>query len=242
MKLPKRLGKQPLIDATFEVRFNPTDQPLADLLPGIVYSKLGDEYKRSEVLPIASFPRELRDKDFKYAAFHRLHGENVVVFFGDRVIGVSRLAPYAGWSAFRPRIEAVIDVIEASALIGKLERFSLKAINVIPHEGRGLNRLKLDARLAGTELPDRGFRLRTELNDERFVRIIEIVTNVSGSTARGAVFKGLQVSVDTIRNLDGKGGWNDVREGLDEVHDEGKRTFFGMLTDETLSDLEPEYD
>jgi len=41
-KIPIRLGKQPLIEAVWEVRFTSEKQSVADLLPGLIFKGLPD--------------------------------------------------------------------------------------------------------------------------------------------------------------------------------------------------------
>lgn len=245
-RLPRRLGTQPLVESLIEVRIGSAREPMPDVVPGLVFSKLADRFNRTEVLPLASLPRDLRESNplLKFQAYHRLLGDKFVLSVGDRVIALSRLAPYGGWDDFKGTIVDLLTVLEDSELVEQVVRYSMKSLNIIPAmTERQLDMIELTARLNDEPLPDHGFTLRTELNDERWVRIVEVAPNTRTVSRSGGQFEGLRLNVDCIRGLDGGGGTlATVREGLEELHEECKKLFFSILTEQTLKRLDPEYD
>ncbi len=243
-KLPKRLGKPPLVDTMFEVRFEPTRDGAVQLLPGLFLSRLAADYPRSEATPIASIPRELRDSNpsLRYQFHYRMAGDSAAVSVGDRSAGVSVFPPYQGWEFFRPRIDAFVDVLKASALVKRLERFSLKFTNVLDmHAERQLSLLNLDVSVGGVAAKDRGFHLRTELNDAKLLRIVEITPEATVTLVSGATWNGLLVSIDCIKQSES----GDLQEltpaAIENVHEEVKQMFFGLITPKTLAALSPAY-
>lgn len=246
MKLPKRLEHQPLVETLLEIRIGGAEQPMADVLPGLVFSQMSGLFSRTEALPLASIPRLMREKEenLRFKAHHRLIGDKFVLSVGDHVIALSRMAPYGGWEEFRETLHQVIDVVESADLVDDIVRFSMKSLNVIPQfTDRQLDMVRINVALNDQPLPDRGFRLRTETKDEQFIRIIEIAPNAHPATRLGGEFKGLQLNVDCIREIaEEDGSWDLVRGELEELHSECKRLFFSLLTDDTLEALGPEYD
>ena len=73
-KLPLKLGKEPLIEALFEMRFKAT-APVSNILPGLLFTKFKGE-KKIEKLPAAQLPEELRkvDPSLHYAPLLRFIG------------------------------------------------------------------------------------------------------------------------------------------------------------------------
>lgn len=246
MTLPPRLKKQPLLESVLEVRFKSSDKPVADLLPGIVFSRLSNEYKRLELLPPASIPKQFRNQDpnLQNLATHRISGDDAVVFFGDGVLGLAKPHPYQGWKDFRGRIQRFVDVVRESGVINEIDRFSMKSVNVIPSgQNQQLGKLTLDVKIAGKPVSDTGFSLRTEINDASYQRIVEVMPNVVAQTGAGAQYTGLRLTIDCIRLCPAsKKGWEDLSNGLDAIHDDQKRLFFELLTPDTLASLEPEYE
>ena len=244
-KIPHNLARAPLVEAIFEFRFTPAQSSVAQLLPGLIFSKLSGKYDRSEATPVASIPPEIRAKhsDLRYQAQHRLSGERASVFIGDRVAGVSITRPYEGWRRFRPRILEFLEVLQTSKLVERGERFSIKFVNIIPSApGQQLALLNLRLEVGGIGAPENGFRFRTEINDETYIRIIQIVTNAETDISSQEKISGLLLSLDCIRVLRNEDFWQEHPSGIDQVHDQLKHLFFGLITEKTLESLEPSYD
>jgi uncharacterized protein (TIGR04255 family) len=247
-KLPLHLAHPPLAEATFELRFRPTQPSIAQLLPGIIYAKLGGKYGRSEALPFASIPSQIRvqmsekDSNLLYQAEYRLSEEGASIFVGERIAGVSMTAPYEGWHHFRPRILEFLEILRSSGLVEKVERFSIKATNIIPATGVQLDLLNLRAEIGGISAPEKGFRFRTEINDKTLNRIIEVSTNATVQFHSGETTSGLLLSLDCVRPVENEDYWSIHEKALDEVYRELKELFFGLITQEGLESLGPSYE
>lgn len=241
-KLPARLGKAPLVDAIFEVRFEPAKEGTGQLLPGLFFAKLGTRYARSEATPLASIPAQMREQDrsLRYQFQYRLLGDSAAISVGDRSAGVSASPPYQGWEFFRPRIEEFLTVLRESGLVKRLERFSLKFVNVVdvPADPQ-LSLLNLDLRLGGITAPDDGFHLRTELRDAHLIRIVDIQPKTTAKLPSGETRSGLLLSVDCIK-ASSSGSMDELTpEAIEQVHQDLKQIFFGLITPTTLSALDP---
>lgn len=227
------------------MRFTPSQSGVADLLPGIVFSELSEEYQRAEAQPLASLPREIRSQDarFQYQAHYRLLGDSASAFVGDQVAGLNQGPPYEGWARLLPRVESLLGVLRRSGLVSRVERYSIKFTNVLEASGGDrLAMLRFKVSLADFHLGEAGMTFRTELNDERLGRIIQIIPQATVSNPRSAPAEGLLVALDCIRNKPESDFLESPRRGLEEVHTELKRLFFGMLTPDTLASLGPSYD
>ena len=103
-KLPLKLGKEPLIEALFEMRFKAT-APVSNILPGLLFTKFKGE-KKIEKLPAAQLPEELRkvDPSLHYAPLLRIYWDRFMILTSDRSSGLACKMPYPGWNAaFKPR-------------------------------------------------------------------------------------------------------------------------------------------
>ncbi|HET7603482.1 MAG TPA: TIGR04255 family protein, partial [Gemmatimonadales bacterium] len=210
--LPIRLEQPPLEEATFEVRFAPSVDSVVNLLPGIFFAKLGSQYTRSESLPLASLPLPIRkaEPNLRYQQQIRLIGESLAIFIGDCVAGVSILAPYQGWAEFEPRILEFLQTLHASGLASKVERASMKAVNLIPAADQsGLDMLNVHVEIAGAPPPGVGFRLRAELADGRMIQILEISPSAQLTSPNGRAGSGVLIAVDSILSIDGEEFWSD---------------------------------
>jgi uncharacterized protein (TIGR04255 family) len=230
----------------FELRFAPRTDAIVGLLPGILFAELGSDYARSETLPLASLPAQFRasDPNLRYQQQIRLTGKSSSIFVGDQVAGISVMAPYPGWDHFWPRIEQLIGVLRKSNLVARTERASLKSVNLLPSSpGQNpLTTLNLSVQLAGHDVPHMGFALRTELNDERFLRIVEIAGQATLNLPGMASRAGTLLSIDCIRSIpDERAFWDSAPKFVGEIHVELRELFFRLISEETLQSFKPIY-
>ncbi len=244
LRLPVRLDQSPVEEAVFEIRFAPSRAGVADLLPGLVFSKLGTTYHRSEAQPLASLPAEFRSMqpELRYQAQYRLSGETASIFVGEAVAGIGLVSPYEGWQSFRPRILELLNTLRESNLLKVIERASLKYVNLFPTSGPDqLAKLRLSVLVAGSPAPEVGFKLRVELNDAKFIRIVEIAPNVRLQSPQRRAKAGLLVDIDCI-TVAVQDFWSHQETVLEGLHSEAKRVFFELVAPEALKELGPHYE
>ena len=241
-RMPKQLGKSPLVEAIFEMRFE-ADAPVAgDLLPGLLYSLMKNQYPQVIPLALSSIPREIRDKtaDLSYQPSHRLTNGPHSVQVGDRVLTVNSL-DYPGWAKFKEHVASALLAIKGTELVKRVERFSFKYVNLIeaaPTEAQ-LSLLNLRVELIDGPPRERGFRLRVERDDDDFQTIIEMIPNTTAKHTRAAKqVSGLLITVDTIRSKVGEAFLTN-KSALEEAHSVLKKTFFSLLTEDAVRRLEP---
>lgn len=249
--LPSRLRKEPLLEAVWEVRFSPTQPSIGELLPGILFQRLGAEYREVVRLPAADIPGPVADQDpaLRYAPRVRLRKGNRAVSIGQRVVSLSCGRPYSGWQAFSDEIRQLAGAIEKTALVDRLERFSLKYIDLIAlDEPGGLACLAMQLRLGDHTISTEPVQLRTEIREDHgpvgeITHIVQIVSPGEVSLpGQSGTLRGVLVDIDTIRPLGEAPGWSEMYDSLDTVHAASKRRFFDMLAQTALEKLEPEYE
>jgi uncharacterized protein (TIGR04255 family) len=244
--LPRRLQRPTVEEAVFEVRFQPYQDSVVPLLPGILFTRLSRQYPKHVAFPLASLPQALKDQqpELRYTQQIRLQSEGVFsLFVGDRVAGASALTPYPGWEEFEPKIREFITVLRESHLIRFVERASFKYVNVLQlPPGQQLRALQASVTVAGEPATEAGFRLRTEHNDRTYKRVSDVATNVTLARTNGSQSHGLLISLDAVRDLpEGAGSDELTPELANAVHVEAKKLFFRLITRETLDSLGPEY-
>ena len=71
-----RLERPPLVEATFEMRFDPLPGVSAEMIFGGVFSALRGRYPNGQKTPSAAIPKEIRDQrpELKYVPQYRLEG------------------------------------------------------------------------------------------------------------------------------------------------------------------------
>lgn len=241
-KLPIKLEKDPIVEAVFEMRFSIGSDQAADLIPGIIFSKLRNDFPKIESLPIAQIPKVIRDQnpEFRYQASRRLIGEPLLISLGDRVAGTSCRKPYIGWAAFQPVILRLIHLLKETALIQQVERFSLKYINLLSgaNPKEQFSHTRFSASLDQINLIEQLTQVRTEIIEREFINIVEIAANTAVREASGKTSSGLLLSIDTICN-NPNDFWANAESLLKDAHEVEKSIFFSALTEETIEALRP---
>ena len=240
LSLPEKLDRPPIVEAAFELRFEPRKESAADLLVGLLYTSLKSYQQRVQALPAANVPRPIRDTDprLRYLASHQLSGDGEHVLIGDRALSLSK-TKYRGWRELKESIKALLQAARGTELIGLLERYSLKAVNILPVEpGQALGSLNAKFEIANRPAAEQGFQFRTEFVSGELTTIIEIAANAN-VTIEGQVKSGMLIGVDTVRSKGAEGLWDDMERRLEELHSELKNLFFELLTPATIKALGP---
>lgn len=249
MKLPKKLSKEPLIEALFEVRFDTSSvSSLAALLPGFFLQKSPNLVLKS--LPTNEIPAAFRraDQNLKYSALVSLEEENFLYNIGDYTLGVSCKMPYQGWAHFKPKILKTLQILNDIPALAKLkvERYSMKYTDIIEATGLEEQAAKLDWKLhiSDFQLKKENFQVRIEKENREYIHIISLLSSavaVNGDVEK----KGLIVDIDTLKMTKNKTLqelMSDFDGHLNKLHEENKREFFMCLTEVAIKELGPVYE
>lgn len=236
-RVPLRLQRDPIVEAIFEIRFEPSRAPVSEILPGMLFAAFGEQFPSVDRLPLAQLPRELQqqDPDLKYQARTRLAGKQFALMVGDNVVAVNCLIPYVGWSSFKPLILAVLSFISRSQLIGTVERYSLKYVNVLEAEITDLKSqfayLDFGGTLGSQQLEQQMLFLRTEFQRERFASVIELAAGARVVPLNGKPITGLVLSIDTVCRSQAAELLVAQDKLVEEIRQEEKRIFFDLISE-----------
>jgi uncharacterized protein (TIGR04255 family) len=229
----------------WEIRFSSDKPSVAELLPGLLFNTLLQKYGNIVRLPAADIPAPIveHDPNLRYVPRIRLEGGNQAVQIGEHVVSLSCRRPYSGWTKFSEDIRGLIAAIKNTGLIGRLERFSLKYIDLIELDPPAdLGCLNLELKLGEHAISTRPVHLRTEIREQDLIHIVQIVSPaeavIPGDEKR---MVGVLLDIDTIKPLSESESWDDLERRLDDVHLSCKKMFFSLLKPETVIKLEPEY-
>ncbi len=243
--LPTRLGKSPLIDSVFEVRFSGAPS-LSAILTGVIYSGLG--CTELAKLPPSEIPESIRaaDPNLRYVPLNGLSWGNYSLGVGDNIITLTPKHPYPGWAKFQDKIRELIDFIGNLPFIENYERYSFKYIDILEeriHKDIS-DTLALTFTLGKRDCRPNNIQIRTEFPIEHGVHIVQIVGNATARLPDGRSFTGIMVDIDSIHMIEGgvgKAGADMVLAGISELHSSNKALFFELLTANGLARLEPQY-
>lgn len=240
-RLPSRLARDPILEATFEFRFLGKEQAVADVLQGIIYPELKTRFPKIRRTALAAFaPELLDDPSLRYQPRLSLRGENQLVNIGDRAIAVASTRPYMGWRRLRPLVLEVLELVRKADIVKEAERISLRYTNILRTGSfaEQFSTLNFKAALGRTpyDLTNMLTHVRTEVMKDDLITILEIGANTVVGDERG-----LSLAIDSIYKSP-PNFLNDPAAHVDKVHNVEKQIFFDLLTDETISSMGPEYE
>ncbi|SFJ10030.1 TIGR04255 family protein [Jannaschia pohangensis] len=244
--LPKTLEHEPLVDAVFEVRLSGS-LPLADILPGFLLHDIGGGTTVSR-LPAAEIPFPMRKEDpnLQFAPIQRVEVDDFFILIGDRNVIVSCKLPYPKWPRFRRFILETIARLGKLDLIGAIERYSVKYVNLIqaPTFQDQIRKISMDIKLGDVEVSSEHVTLQVHRREEDVVHILSVSTGAHGKID-GRSVSGVLVDIDSIRNVnfpDLKTLSIELEPGLESLRQANKEKFFACLTEETISGMGPTYE
>ncbi|MFN7097016.1 MAG: TIGR04255 family protein [Gammaproteobacteria bacterium] len=247
--LPKKLKKEPLIDAICEIRFIPesSDAIVSEILPGIFFGQLTGN-KSIVSLPASQLPKALRDSDpaLMFTPTIQVIWNNFYINIGNRSISIGGELPYPGWFNFKQAIIDVLDIVQQSNLLKSVERCSVKYIDLLEsiNIAEQINFLNFSCQLGGQEI-QQPFTFRTENKNDDIINIIQLIASVKVDIKKQGLKEGLIVDVDTIMNMENilfPSFMKSLASTLERLHEVNKKTFFGCLKKETIQLLEPIYE
>lgn len=245
-KSPKTLEREPLVDALFEVRLAEVT-PIADILPGFLFHEYDSKPKISR-LPVAELPRDLRasDANLQFAPIVRIELDHYVISVGDRSVLINCKLPYPKWGNFKAAILDILARIAKIGVAGKVERYSLKYINLIqaPTLAEQVSKINMSIKLGDVLVTNDHANIQVHHNENGVMHILSTIIGAQGNLADGRVVFGAVVDIDSIRNVDAMDFATFVsglEPGLEELRQANKEKFFACLTQQTIDEMGPVY-
>ena len=247
-QIPKRLNKEPLIEAIWQAQFEPKEGlPVGDLLPGILYSALKVDYPNLQLhrLPVADIPAPVAqlDPNLRFSAKWRMEESGSPFLFqvGDRIVTINCRKPYSGWPVFKERILKLLDVIESSGLVPVPGRHSLRYIDLLTlNPAPDLKVLQVQFQIGQWNLQNLPLQMRVEILDGDCNHVIQIATPAEANFPEGKL-QGSVIDLETFSSTQ-LSNWQEVREQIDQIHDRSKAVFYQqLLTTDAIALMDPEY-
>ncbi|WP_113179518.1 TIGR04255 family protein [Agrobacterium cavarae] len=244
--LPISLRDEPLIDATFELRFE-GQQQLADILPGVLFAAYGGAPKISR-LPFAEIPQPVRasDPNLEFVPILRLDLDGFAISVGARNVLVSPAMPYPKWPAFRDFIFGVCERIVNSGLQLELERFSLKYVNILQGGSVAdqVSKIKMQMAVGDLDYKSGLFSLQLQVPEEDFLHIVSVMTGAVATLPNGTTLTGTILDVDSVchtPSLNIREFLNTFGARLEPLRRANKSKFFSSLTEDAIQSMGPNY-
>ncbi|MET3348338.1 uncharacterized protein (TIGR04255 family) [Bradyrhizobium japonicum] len=155
-KRPKKLKRDGIVEALFELRF--TSNAISEVYLGRIVAAIVaiDQTMTVERLPLADIPAPMRraDPSLIYAATLQLKNAagTRIARVGDNVVSWHATTPYPGWEVFGPEISRVLAAVQRSVEDLTIMRTGLRYLNFLngdDHLIHGIVDLALDVTIGG---------------------------------------------------------------------------------------------
>lgn len=249
LALPTKLGKEPIVEAVCEIRFSPAKVSISKVLPGMLYEALpGDK----DITPTsaADVPEQVRRADpmFRYQPLVTVVWAGCQIQISDHSVAIACEIPYPGWGQFKQKILQVVGVLLDKKLLSRVDRYSLKYVDVIEALTgvERVSRINLSLTLGSQRLENQNYNIRMEVVEAGLIHVLNVAApvNVQFHQAGKNDVEGTLLAIDTVYGCEGStldGLKSSLEERLDSMHRENKKQFFACLTEDTIEFLEPTY-
>lgn len=243
--LPKKIAPDPIAEAIFEVRFT---SKLEAQMPELVMAELANNpewraFKKVR-LPIADLPMQIRmqDPNLLYQPMMELQSAETkrIVKLGHNVVSYHALAPYPGWTSFRPALHQTIGLLFDRLEGIEVTRLGLRYINLFRHKEHSVKDIRdlyVTSSVAGTEIGPAINLTYLRTPSERHKAQVRMASPdyISGPDLSGV---SMLVDVDVftpdrlhIQSFESAIDW------LEAAHDVEKTEFFTLFTDKMKKEL-----
>jgi uncharacterized protein (TIGR04255 family) len=227
----------------FEIRFGSSLASVPEVLPPELFRRFEGKFSKFVGLPAGSIPLEVRRQqaDLAYVPTVSMKGEIDTVNIGEHVALLARVGSYDGWASFRTSCHDLAGILRETGGVEIIERFSLKAVNIVPdNDGNGADPLTLTVSVGGEIVRQRGFSCRFEKAHGDVLSITQVTRGVQLADPQNGR-SGTLLAIDVIDLAPPKDFLRTPEDALDRCHDVLRREFFGMISQEALASYSPEY-
>ena len=241
--IPDKLKHDAIIEAIFEMRFDPTS------IPELLFGRLADHpswknFDRRR-LPAYDIPAPMRQADDNLRHQPVLELADLAnkrsIRVGPQVLSYHQLAPYGSWAQFEPCLVEVVDQLFAKSEGVVIRRLGLRYLNALQSDVHGVSGVAdLDLSVVVSEETiskslNLNYTLTTSDEMACTVRVatIDLVQGVLPSNSSVVV----DVDVSTKEPFQSTDA-TEVKRWLKLAHAKEKENFFSLLRESTIRALE----
>ena len=238
IKIPQKINS-PILEAVFEVRYD-CHYP-GEALYGLLFDIFEKFTKREDhALPILQMPPQIRslDPNLKYQPYYRAFNDEFAFAIGPHSIIFSALKPYRGWTEWKYFFSPILNKIKEKNIIRSVERIGLRTFDLF--NGNIFDKINAKLTIADRTINTSPTSFSTAFDQEEVHILLNLgnAANVNGQPTKDSL-----IDIDCICwfNCEASVFFSSYKEVLNKAHLTNKQVFFGLIKQELLSSLNPEY-
>ena len=190
-------------------------------------------------------PESMRSSipDFAYRPQFRASNDHFMLYLAEQSLTVGVVGTYPGWDKFSSVIQQVFAEIKALSVFNEIQRIGLRYVSFF--DGNALAGLKLLLQLPGyngSQLPSSVLMRLPATGCEHTLQVANFIdySQASGQPSETERL-GTVVDIDTMPQQAVVDFFERPFYWLNLLHEAEKTLFYGLLTDDFLRTLNPEY-
>jgi len=238
-KLPTLIDPCPIFETVLEVRYV-TSEDWSEI-PGLLYQFIREKYPNKKPLEIDQIPPEIRRTipEFTYKPLRRFESEQFNLHIGPRVFSLlSKRKNYPGWTAIKDEFQWLLDCLDKTGIVVEGERLGLRYIDIFKENIFDI--IQLDVGIQGSPVASSQLQFGTEFNISPFQCRL-LLNNGVNIKEGNEINKGSAFDLDIWLSADQFDLFNNGLDRFTEAHTLNKKIFFGLLQDDYLHQLNPQY-
>lgn len=241
MALPKKINPANIREAVVEVRYD-SDLPF-EVLVGIFFNALDDTYIYTN-RPLQQQPA-IQGLPANPTVSNLFYNEKVSVQLMPNSFAFTWLNQYSSWKEYQPEIARTLKQLMATGRVKNIIRVGLRYISEYPEKDLrecfkfsfsfGLPQIKSETTAFRSEFIDSGTRIILNLNNK--VPFFK----PNPTTKQLESIRTSIMDIDVIKENLTITSLQELLNVIEDNHTKEKEMFFGMMNDDYLASLKPEY-
>lgn len=243
--MPSRVAICPIVEAVLHMTFDSIDTSW-EVLPGMIYMAVKETFPIGpKSLPASNIPDQLRriDQNLQRQPHIQFESGTEILQLGPKMLGLCFPVGYPGWKSVRQRLDDVIAAFDRMKVSPKIQRVGLRYINSFPREQIHLLRFGVTIDKRSVINPPTSISML--LSQDDFQARIQVHTQAK--VTRGMHMGQKKAEDASVFDIDVSQAQKtpialqDCPAVYERAHALEKRIFFGLLSDELLKSLKPEF-
>ncbi|HRO43454.1 MAG TPA: TIGR04255 family protein [Flavipsychrobacter sp.] len=239
MQLPKKVNDEAIRESVVEIRYE-SDLP-QEILVGLFFQAFDDSYtytnKPLDLGQLQQLTRGLPSGiNIDFGGVNILYNDKISLKLSPNSFVFNCVGKYIGWAAYQPEISKALMLLFNTGYIAHFSRAGIRYISEFA--GKQLKDcVKLEFSFGLPEVKSKAFAFRSEFELRDRKAILNLSNNMNATSGQVSSI----IDVDIIAEGVEINSVEELLKELEDIHQKEKEVYFGMLREEFLHSLQPEY-
>ena len=237
MKLPKKISPDNLVETIVEIRMIPLCNP--ELWLGMVSVRLKDIGYKFVQFSQSLLGKDENDQSQRDSVCFFVKSDIRFIMQNNSLIFNCNLGKYVGWDVYSSEIKQVINAVQESGIANCFDRTSIRYISEYK-DTPILDHIKGTINIGESKLGLNNQELKLSRQEDN-IKVFVSLSNLKKYNTTNGERKVSLFDVNIYENFAESCSADDIMISLNKIHQIEKEVFFGLLKDDFIETLNPEY-